>query len=175
MSPSPRASLLPKAGGDGSDRKGKNTASPVMLLLMVVQDRWGMGFAWTLITSEGCLIIREVLCFLSAVCIRRCRLAAGRGGAGARGTGPRRARARARGHPASSPGVVRSRLRGKKKKKKMQVSNCWSWQRYCSVSVDIWFFMRTPWRCFSGLTPIKAFILWEWMIKHFFWCCLRAL
>ena len=121
MSPSPRASLLPKAGGDGSDRKGKNTASPVMLLLMVVQDRWGMGFAWTLITSEGCLIIREVLCFLSAVCIRRCRLAAGRGGAGARGTGPRRARARARGHPASSPGVVRSRLRGKKKKRRCRL------------------------------------------------------
>ena len=32
MSPSPRASLLPQVGGDGSDRKGKNTASPVMLL-----------------------------------------------------------------------------------------------------------------------------------------------
>lgn len=32
MSPSPQASLLPQVGGDGLDRKGKNTPSPVMLL-----------------------------------------------------------------------------------------------------------------------------------------------
>ena len=37
--------------------------------LMAVQDLRGMGFAWNLITSEGCFVS-----FLSAVCVKRCRL-----------------------------------------------------------------------------------------------------